>query len=219
MTPGPDQIIACPNCKELYKLPTKISGSTFGARFWTDGKVEYPMLPTNPEFTKCNKCQEFFWVADAEVLGELQYGEEVTEPNKLHWKEAKEVKSLTYREYLDAIELSKYKDKDQELNLRIWAWWAYNDQFRYLENIRDYNYKLEDRDLILNMDNIIGLLDDKNVDNRIMIAELYRENGYFDDALSILRKDYPYEYSKVVMEIYNYCKSFDQMVKELYFEE
>jgi hypothetical protein len=44
MLPGPDQIVACPNCQGLEKYGTLVSGNTFAARVWTDGRQVAPML-------------------------------------------------------------------------------------------------------------------------------------------------------------------------------
>ena len=41
MMPGPDQIIACPNCKGLARYMTLASGNTLDARVWTDGNSEF----------------------------------------------------------------------------------------------------------------------------------------------------------------------------------
>ena len=49
MLPGPTLIIACPACKAEHLLPTLASGNTLGARYWTDGYCEAPMLPEIPK--------------------------------------------------------------------------------------------------------------------------------------------------------------------------
>jgi hypothetical protein len=56
MLAGPDQIVACPHCKALAKYMTLMSGNTFGARVWTDGKQDAPMLPHPPAVVKCRQC-------------------------------------------------------------------------------------------------------------------------------------------------------------------
>jgi hypothetical protein len=74
MIPGPDQIIACPNCKEHEKYRTLISGNTFGAKVWTDGKQIAPMLPRPPAVVKCHYCGECYWLADAKKIKEVHRG-------------------------------------------------------------------------------------------------------------------------------------------------
>jgi len=48
MLPGPTIVRKCSTCGKLIAQPTLLSGNTFGARFWTDGKREAPMLPEQP---------------------------------------------------------------------------------------------------------------------------------------------------------------------------
>src|SRR5690349_16185490 len=69
MTPGPDQIVACPHCQGLAKYLTLMSGNTFDARVWTDGKRIAPMLPQPPPVVKCRHCARCYWLADAKKIG------------------------------------------------------------------------------------------------------------------------------------------------------
>ena len=56
MKPGPDKVIECPKCKALARVFTLVSGNTFGARRWTDGRMIAPMLPRPPVIAKCGDC-------------------------------------------------------------------------------------------------------------------------------------------------------------------
>lgn len=40
MMPGKIIIREYPHCKGYFKEQTMASGNTFGARYWTDGKIE-----------------------------------------------------------------------------------------------------------------------------------------------------------------------------------
>jgi hypothetical protein len=71
MMPGPTLIIACPACGASHQRATLASGNTLGARLWTDGKMEAPMLPSLPAVTRCAACARLFWVEDAPLLGEV----------------------------------------------------------------------------------------------------------------------------------------------------
>jgi len=73
MKPGPDLVVACPRCGRRAKVPALRSGNTFGARFWTDGKVDAPMLPRRPPIAPCRGCGRPFWWHDA-VVGESAIG-------------------------------------------------------------------------------------------------------------------------------------------------
>lgn len=67
MRPGPDLVVACPRCGRRARARTLLSGNTFGARFWTDGKVEAPMLPTHPPVAPCRACGRMFWWRDTVI--------------------------------------------------------------------------------------------------------------------------------------------------------
>ena len=42
MTPGPEVIISCPECKALSRFSTMASGNTFGSTLWSDGYRLFP---------------------------------------------------------------------------------------------------------------------------------------------------------------------------------
>ncbi len=88
MIPGPDKVIECPKCKGLARVFTLISGNTFGARRWTDGKMIAPMLPSPPAITKCQHCGHYYWISDAKVIGELPLWGEKEREIPSTWKEA-----------------------------------------------------------------------------------------------------------------------------------
>ena len=48
MLPGPDMYKHCSSCHQLIIEETLMSGNTFGAIYWSDGKREAPMLPKTP---------------------------------------------------------------------------------------------------------------------------------------------------------------------------
>jgi len=132
MLPGPQLVIACPTCKSLARVFTLLTGNTFRARWWTDGKRLAPMMPSQPRVTKCESCGSYFWVADAKVVGE------VPEPfscrrKKLpkRWAEAPWVKHLTEGQCFEALSSRAARNKGEEIHLRVLAWQAANDRARF----------------------------------------------------------------------------------------
>lgn len=75
MQPGPTIIKKCSDCYKSIKQPTLLSGNTFGATFWTDGKQEAPMLPDQPWLVLCPFCHAPLWIDELEKLGEIKYSE------------------------------------------------------------------------------------------------------------------------------------------------
>ena len=72
MIPGANLIIKCPACQFLHQRESLISGNTFGAEYFSDGKRDAPMLPDFPYFVKCNnqECGVFFKIDKSVFTGE-----------------------------------------------------------------------------------------------------------------------------------------------------
>jgi hypothetical protein len=169
MLPGPDQVVACPKCRALARHFTLLSGNTLGARTWTDGKQEMPMLPQLPPVVKCSRCAAVYWLADAQNLGALP---SIAEPNE--------------NEYYAAIAAGLAKDPSQEKTLRILAWWRRNDEYRHESRRRDRRPRVLPADARTNLEALTMLLDVEHENEAIMKAEILRELGRFDEARSIL---------------------------------
>lgn len=73
MMPGLDIILECPGCEKPVSQMTLLSGNTFGARYWTDRKIEAPMMLDIPWLVKCPECAFLFWADEAEELGRGSY--------------------------------------------------------------------------------------------------------------------------------------------------
>lgn len=68
MKPGPTYIRKCPQCSNHFSQDTLSSGNTFGAKFWTDGKMEALMMPNYPEYVGCPHCNKSLWVRETEIV-------------------------------------------------------------------------------------------------------------------------------------------------------
>jgi hypothetical protein len=181
MLPGPDEIIACPHCGFLARQHTLLSGNTFGAIFWTDGKMLAPMLPEFPAITRCARCTRVYWIEDAQVIGEERDGETVPE----EWKHAQVVRTLTLDEFREAIQMGLGTNTERECYLRLHYWWARNDPLREETTTRiPHNYSDWERE---NFARLQELLDIHNPSERLMIAEMHREMGNFDAALQLVQ--------------------------------
>ena len=218
MLPGPDQIIACPHCKGLTKYFTLISGNTFGARVWTDGKQVAPMLPRPPAVVKCHHCGKFYWLTDARKIGTVgQFPEQGGKINPT-WLAAQEVKELTESEYYSALAGKLAKDQRQEKLLRILAWWRGNDVFRNAPRPLGDAVVAVSSAFRENLKALVILLDDQNENDRIMKTEILRELGEFESVKEILRSVTSGEFDAVVSQLLSLCESKDSCVRELQFK-
>jgi hypothetical protein len=173
----------CPHCKAHVVQEDTISGNTFSATFWTDGKREARMLPDHPALARCPECSRLFWVHEAEEVGS---GFDAA-------KGKPKVIAPTGQEllaYLSGAALPKEK----EVYLRLRAWWAANDGWRWVPNSKPA-FSTEQ---VRNLDALSALMDEAEPGERILKAEIARELGRFDDCLRLLSHQSVQDYTRAV---------------------
>jgi hypothetical protein len=216
MTPGPDQIIACPHCGGLEQYATLRSGNTFGARTYTDGRQIAPMLPKPPPVVKCRHCAAFYWLRGAREVGEINdpWGEGRSRAPEA-WAAAQSVQEPTEAEYYDAIGAGLAESPEQERSLRIFAWWRRNDALRDAGPDAASAASEAPERWRANLEALLPLLDDANPNDLVMRAEVYRELGHFDSARRALALIGQSEYSAVVKRLGQLCDERDTQVRSL----
>jgi hypothetical protein len=204
--PGPDIIRECPKCKTALEHTTMMSGNTFGARFWTDGKMIAPMLPDRPWLVKCPKCTALFWLDEAKKLGEQRRWDEDKQ-----WPNAVEPSLPTEDDYLRFLGDNNVPKK-KELYLRRRVWWATNDAARTNETASVVLSATQEA----NLEALAKLLNEKDPDQRITKAEILRELRKFDDCISLLTKPFEEEHhAQVAAVIKGLAEQKSWMVKEI----
>lgn len=217
MIPGPEEIVACPHCGGLGKVATLLSGNTFGARVWTDGKQVAPMLPSPPAVARCSGCRKCYWLADAErvgTIGSRRVGSGIVDPA---WAAARKVEEPSEEEYYAALAQGLAVNRQQERNLRVLAWWRGNDAFRDTSRVRTGNIAPTSGGRTENLKALARLLGEKDLDDRIMKAEVLRELRDFDAAIDILAAIGSPGYEAVIRQLRSLCESKDMCVRELSF--
>jgi hypothetical protein len=178
MIPGADQAYQCPHCGNFLWRRTLTSGNTAGATTFSDGKMVAPMLPKFPDLTKCKKCNSIIWLSD---LAEIQ--------NWGSWSSyilgcifGQYVAFLGIEDLFSALAITN--DKEKEKFIRIKIWWAFNDRVRKRRKIfiKENDEKLWEQNCLA----LINLLDKNDANQKIMIAELYRNLGQFDSCMELI---------------------------------
>jgi len=178
--PGPDIIRESPICKSHIVQKTSASGNTFGARFWTDGKMIAPMLPDRPWLVKCPQCGALFWIDEAKEIGK----QNPWDKHKV-WPKAQKVNLPNEMEILNLIASAKLSLK-KELYARRQAWWLANDTVR-MNAKPTFKFTAAQED---NLNALAKLLDENEPNQRIMKAEIFREIGKFLDCIKLLNKPF-----------------------------
>jgi hypothetical protein len=182
MQPGPDEIRACPDCGKPFRTHTMLSGNTFGARYWSDGKCDAPMLPDYPSVGYCPHCRFILWVEDTTMIGEEDWFKR--QESESPWRDARELMPLDAAGYLAAI--GRNGDGDRERFLRVSYWQHANDAHRRAESMEDSAAPLADDDRA-NLQALLGLLKEgESASERLMKAEVFRELGQYREALWLL---------------------------------
>ena len=216
-------ILACPKCKGLAKYMTLVSGNTFGARLWTDGKQVAPMLPLPPAVVKCLHCGECYWLAKAKRRWFVGLWMRWMKPA---WAAVQGVQEPTEEQYHRAIERGLATTPEQEKDLRVLAWWRGNDAFREapIKPLQP-NRKALARAIPRaqgpwrkNLEALTHLLDETDETGRLMKVEVLRELGQFESAKQLLSCIDSSELAAVVGKLHSLCTSGDTCVRELRFD-
>lgn len=180
MLPANARIVFCPYCGGKKELLSLISGNTFRARFWSDLKMQAPMLPQISPVQKCPHCGKYYlhYKQRSEngerpsfELGELSYSE---------WKEA-------YSQLKEERENSNQYKKVDERDLAticLSIIQAYNDYYE-----RDCIAEFSSEEWNFKRKVVMDFIKNKDKPDDMqpfLIPELYREIGIMDsDFLSM----------------------------------
>lgn len=180
MTPGPTIIRECPHCKGHFKEATIASGNTFGARYWTDGKMEADMLPETDWLVNCPNCLKGVWLDSANEVGQIEY------PYKESAGDYKNADQLEYglspsaEGYLIALQ-DAAMPSEEETYIRFRLWRLGNDARRHGHD----NKPLKPYE-IANLEALLQLLEESDINAIVAKAEINRELSRYDEAIRLL---------------------------------
>ncbi len=165
MLPAPPEILRCPKCEQRFLRKHLMSGNTFGATVYSHGRMDAPMLPEFPAFSQCPSCGAFFWVEDLDSEGESFFDDD-RYPG---------IKKLTAAETAKFLESGLVDEPQREIFVRIKLWHAFDD--RICDGPREEQKLWEE-----NLRRLLEL----QPEEELMIAEIYRQLGRFDEAMEVL---------------------------------
>jgi len=216
MTFSGDEIIACPNCNHIYKYPIITSYNTFKIEQFSDGHVE-GTYPNFISIIKChnNTCGMFFQLKEAKILGKiLKY--DVMDLHPLEWRNAHPLNrySITEKDLKEALTTKFCVNSENQMLVRTLLLRHYNDVFR-----KDRNHEFTSNRKIAYRDNLTKLIDLykkelASTEEKIQLAELYRENGDFKSCTELLEQVTPEdkEEKEFKEKIYSQAKVNDDKV-------
>lgn len=229
MLPGKTIIRKCMACSKLIAQCTTRSGNTLGATYWTDGKFYAPMLPAMPELVKCPHCHESVWISDLVKIDEIEpsgvrhvgykYDQRILdwkideiEPLgvwHVNYKDACEYEMPSLDDYFALLEKG-FSDPEKEQHVRLCAWREGNNQRR----TNPGKIPMSSSE-ISNLTALLQTLDESNDRELVWKAEVMRELGRFDDALSALAKSVGKDFTKEVEIIRLLSEQSDPYVRQI----
>jgi hypothetical protein len=167
-----------------------LSGNTFGAKFWPDGKMDAPMMPEYPAYVGCPHCKASFWVENTKIVKSFGYNEEREIPdltldsnqNPISYKDP--TKKI-YLQGLDDLNITK----ENEIYLRSKLMQIYNDVNR---DKKIQHPATEEQ--IQNWNRLLDILDPNDSQEKLLKVEVYREMGNFEEAKKVLAGELDEDY-------------------------
>ena len=174
MIPGHAKLVECPYCGSKKELMTIVSGNTFDAVYWSDNKMEAPMLPRVSPVQKCPECGKYY----IERLQNYTYGDDYS--GEEGW--------LTYDEWKEAYrQFSKPRTilPNDYATLMLCLIQAYNDRFRnnFIVEIDPQKDEAFVDGIILKFIKFF----DWEQGSPLFKAELYREAGEMEKCSEVLQ--------------------------------
>jgi len=197
----------CSACQGFFEETNYLSGNTFGGRLWTDGSMMARGLPSGDWLVKCPHCEVYLWIDEQENLGEypddfypddidpddIENGTFILDPDDFdpELKNAKHYEVPSTEEILSVLEKVQLPE-NKERYLRVRFWWLENTMRRYLfaDRMGDEREPLSERESE-NIKRLFGLLDRSGEEDRLMMAEIKRELGEFEEAEDLLEGPFP----------------------------
>jgi len=220
MTLGPSIFLQCNNCKKAIEITTIGSGNIAGARYWTDGYMFARMLPSELRFRKCPHCKVLFWIDDLKKLGEVDWNQGENEKHK-EWGKKKHVNDFDLNDYVFALHNNFARTGEENEYLRIHAWWAFNHVHRWPPMKRFFFFQSKPAHIVEVKDcnnNLIALQEilDVNVQSeRLLIAEIARELGRFEECERLLDFEFDESLRNEKDFILKCCKEKNLIVQDM----
>lgn len=204
MTPGPTLLLKIPLSGTLVKIPTICSGNTFGARYWTDGKREAPMLPDEPWLRRHPETGELFWTDECEEIAQEPAWEDSES-----YREVQYAEEPTLDDYRRALASGFASNSKKQRYVLTRFWWAANDP------VRNGDATASQPDFRERLLQLRALLDTADPNQRMMSAEAARQLGDFATAEELMNFQFPKGYAHAVALIKELIIEKDSALHEI----
>jgi len=199
---GPEYIFKCPKCDNLCRQGYLIKNirNPFDEKLFSDELSYVPCLSNFPHLTICRNCGVFLDLREIEV-GVAKYDSYRGEYNDIEW-ENPDLKMKYLQLNIEEIPFSIPLERNDlytalemfpqgELNFRQQIWRSFNDLLRvsvgYLPiSEAEFKRRVPEKLFEENCYALLKLLDPNNEEQKVMMAELFRNVGQFDKCMELI---------------------------------
>jgi hypothetical protein len=211
MLPGPVRVVIPKGGKKPVKLHTWASGNNKGAKYWSDGKVDGPMMPNFPALLRSSAENILFWCDECTQIAEYEMGDKYWDRNPYipsNCKTAVFAIDPKKEDFYLALVRGLVRNAEDEIYLRRSIWWADNDPVRKGQSSTQPNL---DR---WNLRQLLELYKSESIES-VWIAEIYRQLALFDECLEQLESPWPSDLKPYVNLIRQKAKLKDSFVAQV----
>lgn len=176
MFSGPIFVRQCPRCEQVFKVDITPSANTFGAKLWTDGKFEEPMHQEQELIGCCPGCGAAFWIRDSKEVAAV--GLKVGRLADVY-QTSPYIKPAEAKDCLSVLATSR-QGRAGEVYLRVILWQIWNNKRR-----NGYGPAMSQEEKS-NLISLMKIVEPKNLNQLILLAEINRELGRFETSERIL---------------------------------
>ncbi|PLX04721.1 MAG: hypothetical protein C0595_01905 [Marinilabiliales bacterium] len=184
----------------------------FESVLFSDGKADTtPIIPNISRILICPECNKEFWKDDAEQTVDTKIDtyniRSVLSPSDLFAVRNSEDLLGQARYYYKLLKENFANNNEKEIYLRMLLWHELNDIVRY--NIPVKVTILDERELLLrdNLLHLIKIFNPSYEEEKLLLAEMYRELGEFDFAQTILEAIREQDFIGKRNELFRACNS------------
>jgi uncharacterized protein YbaR (Trm112 family) len=206
------------------------------SKVYSDGlTISLPPTPANNSILICPECNKAFWFDDAKT--EESYKEEYPQAKDVHdlpfaFEDNFSVKLAGF--YLDLLEDGFASSIEKEIYLRNGIWQLLNNKIRskpnsFFYNLKNFSYKYALRNIGQekknklefeknidffneNLKQLISIFEAEEDDQKLLLAEMYRELGAFENAEMLLGEITELKHDSCYAQISKAIKNKNQFV-------
>ncbi len=197
------RISICPECGQ--EIQHEYAETPQDIYRWTDGRGDETSSEGQLLLCRCPACGELLWYEDVDEREDVGYEDVGNDQGE--WSRSDSLPAETP----DIDEVSAYLGEnempsDREVHLRTWLWWWCNDRMR--DGVDQELVDCEEE----NLKRLEELLDRDEEYERLLLAELHRQQGRHDASRALLDFNWSREYKTWVARLRELNEAADRGV-------